>query len=128
MSPQRLDAARERIDAICAEYNYFNPTCYLTNSSVSTISCAEEGHYRCFHAPEPGQLRTDLQLLFERFLVLESEAADNAYKRISLVAMEMAGDEYSGFDWEMLKGIIEYELEELAHCGYHVDVLDLAYL
>jgi hypothetical protein len=40
MSPHRLDTARERIDAVCAEYNHFNPTCFVTESCSSTVSCS----------------------------------------------------------------------------------------
>ena len=125
MSPRRLDTAREKIDAICAEYNHFNPTCFITGPSSSTISCAGPEYERRFHSPNAHQLRTDLQVLFERFLALESDVVDNAYRRISLRAWEAANDEYGAFDWENLKEIIEGELDE--H-GCQVDVSDLVTL
>ena len=64
-------------------------------------------------------------MLFERFLALESDVVDNAYRRISLRAWEAANDEYGAFDWENLKEIIEGELDE--H-GCQVDVSDLVTL
>lgn len=125
---QRLHKARERIDAVCAEYNYFNPTCFVAEPNSSTILCAEAECERRFHSPSPYQLMTDLQALFERFLALESDAADNAYRRISLHAWETASDEYGAFDWEKLKEIIGDEVREMDELGCHVDVSDLVTL
>lgn len=125
---QRLDKARERIDAVCAEYNYFNPSCFVAESSSSTILCAEAERENRFHSPSPGQLMTDLQALFERFLALESDAADNAYRRISLHAWETASDEYGAFDWEKLKEIIRDEVREMDELGCYVNVSDLVTL
>jgi hypothetical protein len=67
-------------------------------------------------------------VLFERFLALESDAGDNAYRRISLRAWEAANDEYGAFDWENLKEIIEDEMAEMNEPGCHVDVSDLVTL
>ena len=128
MSPRRLDAARARIDGVCTEYNHFNPSCFITESSTSTISCAGAEYDQRFRSPNAHQLRTDLQVLFERFLALQSDAADNAYQRISLRAWETATDEYSAFDWENLKEIIKDEVEELNEHGCQVDVSDLVTL
>lgn len=128
MSPHRLDMARERIDAVCAEYNHFNPTCFATGLNQSAISCAGAECERRFRSPNPHELRADLQVLCERFLALESHAVDNAYRRISLRAWEAANDEYGAFDWENLKEIIGDEVEELNEHGYQVDVSDLVTL
>jgi hypothetical protein len=128
MSTHRLDMARERIDAVCTEYNHFNPTCSIPGFSSSTISCAEADPERRFLSPDPDQLKVDLQALFERFLALESVAADNAYRRISLHAWEAASDEYGSFDWEKLKEIIGFEVEEVNEHGYCVDLSDLVTL
>jgi hypothetical protein len=127
-SPQRLDTARERIAAVCAEYNYFNPTRHTTNLGSNATSCAGQGNGRCFCLPDPTQLKTDLQVLFERFLALESDAADNTYRRISLNAWEMASDEYGAFNWEELREIIDNELESPKEHGSHVVVSDLVTL
>lgn len=126
--PDMSTMSPKRLDAVCAVYNHLNPTYSLTDPSSSTTSCADKGHDQCFQPPDMEQLRDDLQLLLERLLALESEAADNTYRRISLQAMEMAGDEYIGFDWEKLKGIIGNEAKELIECGCHVDVSDLVTL
>lgn len=128
MSPHRLDTARERIDAVCTEYNHFNPTCFVTGPRSSMTSCAGAEYERRFRSPDPDQLRVDLQALFERFLALESAAADNAYRRISLHAWEAASDEYGSFDWEKLKEIIGVEVEEVNEHGYCVDLSDLVTL
>lgn len=128
MSSHRLDTAREQIDAVCAEYNHFNPSCFVAEPSPSTISCAGTEHERRFRPPSPDQLRSDLQVLFERFLALESVEADNAYRRISLHAWETASNEYDSFDWEKLKEIIGAEVEELSERGCYLDVSDLATL
>ena len=128
LTPHRLDTARERIDAVCTEYNHFNPTCSVPGLSSSTISCAGADYERRFRSPDPDQLRADLQALFERFLALESDAADNVYRRISLHAWESASDEYGSFDWEKFKEIIEDEVEELNEHACQVDVSDLVTL
>lgn len=128
MSPHRLDTARERIDAVCAEYNHFNPTCFATGLNKSAISCAGAEYEERFRSPNPHELKTDLQGLIERFLALESDAVDNAYRRISLRAWEAANDEYGAFDWENLKEIIDDEVEELSERGCQVDVSDLVTL
>lgn len=128
MSLQRLNTARERIDAVCAEYNYFNPT-YCAPGLNSTASVhAGDTHGRFLYPPDPKQLKADLQTMFERFLVLESEAVDNAYRRISLHAWEMASDEYNSFDWEKLTEIIGHEMKDLKEQSYHVEVSDLVTL
>jgi hypothetical protein len=67
-------------------------------------------------------------VLFERFLALESNAADNAYRCISLNAWEMARDEYGAFNWEELREIIDNELESLKEHGCHVVISDLVTL
>lgn len=128
MSPRRLDTARERIDAVCAEYNHFNPNCFVAESNAGAMLCAGAEYEGRFRSPNAHELRTDLQMLFERFLALESDAADNAYQRISLRAWETASDEYSAFDWENLKEIIKDEVEELNEHGCQVDVSDLVTL
>jgi hypothetical protein len=128
MSTHRLDMARERLDAVCAEYNHFNPTCFAKGSCSSAALCAGAEYEQQFRSPDPSQLRTDLQALFERFLALESVAGDNAYRRISLRAWEAASDEYGAFDWERFKEIIGDEVEELEEHGYEVDVSDLVTL
>jgi hypothetical protein len=128
MSSHRLDTARERIDAVCAEYNHFNPTCFATGSCSSTISCAGAKYEQRFRSPDPNQLRTDLRELFERFLSLESVAADNAYRRIAIRAWEAASDEYGAFDWEMFKEIIGDEVEELNEHSFQIDVSHLVTL
>jgi hypothetical protein len=128
MSPHRLDTARARIDGVCTEYNHFNPSCFVTETNTSKISCAEAEDDQRFRSPNAHQLGTDLQVLFERFLALESDAADNACQRISLRAWEAANDEYGAFDWENLKEIIEDEVEELNEHGCQVDVSDLVTL
>ena len=92
------------------------------------MSCARADHERRFRSPNALQLRTDLQVLFERFLALESDAADNTYRRISLRAWETASDEYSAFDWEKLKEIIEDEVEALNEHGCQVEISDLVTL
>lgn len=125
MSPNRLDTARQRIVAVCTEYNYFNATCFVTGPSSSIISCAGAEYEQRFRAPDPNQLRIDLQALFERFLALESDAADNVYRRISLHAWESASDEYGIFDWEEFKKIIGDEVEWLNKHGCCVDLSDL---
>lgn len=128
MSPHRLDIARERIDAVCAEYNHFNPTCFATGHNQRAISSAGAEYERRFCSPSPHELRADLQVLCERFLALESDAVDNAYRRISLRAWEAANDEYGAFDWENLKEIIGDEVEDLNEHGSHIDVSDLVTL
>jgi len=128
MSTHRLDTARERIDAVCTEYNHFNPTCSVPGFGSSTISCAGADHEPRFLSPDPDQLKVDLQALFERFLALESVAADSAYRRISLQAWETASDEYGAFDWERFKEIIADEVKELHEQGCQVDVSDLVTL
>ena len=128
MSPHRLYTARERIDAVCAEYNHFNPTCLATGLNQSAIICAGAEYERRFRSPSPHELRADLQVLCQRFLALESDAVDNAYRRISLRAWEAANDEYGAFDWESLKEIIGDEVEELNEHGCQVDVSDLVTL
>lgn len=128
MSPNRLDTACQRIDAVCTEYNHFNPTCFVTGPSSSIASCAGVEYEQRFRAPDPNQLRIDLQALFERFLALESDAADNVYRRISLHAWESASDEYGIFDWESFKKIIGDEVEEPYEHGCCVDLSDLVTL
>jgi hypothetical protein len=47
--------------------------------------------------------------------MLKSAAADKAYEDMSMRIWEMANDEYSDFDWEIFKDVIErgvYELNE----------------
>ncbi|KAM0708965.1 hypothetical protein Q7P35_003001 [Cladosporium inversicolor] len=127
MSPHRLDTPRERIDAVCTEYNNFNSSCFVTVPS-STISCAGAEYERRFRSPDPGQLRIDLQALFERFLTLDSDAADNAYRRISLRAWETASDEYGTFDWNKLKKMIGDEVEAMTEHGCYLDLSDLVTL
>lgn len=128
MTPHRLNTARERIDAVCTEYNYFNPTCFVTGLTSSIFSCAGAEYERRFCSPDPDQLKIDLQALFERFLALESATADNAYRRISLHAWEMANDEYGSFDWEKFKEIIGVEVEKVNEHGCCVDLSDLVTL
>jgi superoxide dismutase len=57
-APQRLEVARERIRAACAERNYFSPAFQLaTSDSSETFMCP----------PDPDQVLRDLQTLFEKF-------------------------------------------------------------
>ena len=73
-------------------------------------------------------MKNDLQTMFERFLALDCDAADNAYRRISLQAWEAASDEYCDFDLEKFRNIIRQEVKELNEDGCYVDVSDLATL
>ena len=127
MSPRRLDTARERIAAVCAEYNHFNPTYHILGLDSPTLSCAGE-FAGCFYPPGTQQLKNDLQTMVERFLALDCDAADNAYRRISLQAWEAASDEYCDFDLEKFRDIIRQEVKELNEDGCYVDVSDLATL
>lgn len=128
LSPHRLDTARERIDAVCTEYNHFNPTCFVKGPRSSITSCTGAEYERRYRSPDPDQLRVDLQALFQRFLALESVLADNAYRRISLHTWETASDEYGSFDWEKFKDIIGIEVEEANELGCCVDLSDLVTL
>jgi hypothetical protein len=115
MLRQRLDAARERISTVCAEHNNFNPNSYLTHQLMRFSSRDGEASDGYPLQPDPAQLRSDLQKLFERVRMLKSAAADKAYEDMSMRIWEMANDEYSDFDWEIFKDVIErgvYELNE----------------
>jgi hypothetical protein len=127
-TPQRLDTARERIAAVCAEYNNFNPTYLITDLSPPSTSCAAGDHGGRYCPPDPKRLENDLQTMFERFLALKSDAADNAYRHISLQAWGAASDEYCDFDLEKFREIIGKEVKELNEDRCHVDVSDLATL
>lgn len=129
LPPQRLDTARERIRIACAEYNYFNPNFSLKVQHSSPFpSNGEVGNEHGLCPPDPGQLITDLQKLFERIVMLESVAADQVYEDISAKIWLMATDEYGEFDWEKFKDIIGYGLNELNQQGLFIELSDLAML
>lgn len=117
ISPQRLNAACERIDKACADYSYFNPTFCLENHGCHPASCTEKEHGTCSHPPDPQQLKADLKVLFDRVWVLGSPSAEEGYEGISVQVSDMANDEHSGFDWEMFRRIIHDGLKGLIERG-----------
>jgi len=111
-TPQRLEVARERIRAACAERNYFSPAFQLaTSDSSETFMCP----------PDPDQVLRDLQTLFEKFLALDSFAADAVYEDISLKVWEMANDEHLCFDWETFQETAGKGVRGLREKGYRID-------
>jgi hypothetical protein len=128
MPPQRLDAARERINTVCAEHNNFNPNSYLTHQLMRFSSRIGQASHLYPLPPHPAQLRADLQQLFERVRTLESVAADQVYEDMSMRIWEMANDEYSEFDWKIFKDVINRGVYELNEQGHWVAIYDLVTL
>lgn len=125
----RLATARNRLSAVCAEYNHFNPTFYITNPRSSLYSHLDErSSNEKVEPPNAEQMKRDLQKLFERFNALASPDADEVYMRMSLEARDMANDEYSGFDWEMFQDVVVEGLRDLRNIGVVVEVEDLVTL
>lgn len=111
-SPQRLEAARERIKTACAERNYFSPAFQVAKSDSSeTLFCP----------PNPGQVQRDLQTMLEKFLALGSVTADAVYEDISLRVWEMANDEHLCFDWETFQETAGKGVRDLREKGYRID-------
>lgn len=125
----RLTTARNRFSAVCAEYNHFNPTYYITNPRSSLYSHLDERSSNDkANPPDAEQMKRDLQKLFERFNALASPDADEVYMRMSLEARDMANDEYSGFDWEMFQDVVVEGLRDLRNISVVVEVEDLVTL
>jgi hypothetical protein len=115
----RLEPARRTISAACAEYAYFRPAkrhaffdtphaLPFVPSTTSLISLKSPLPY-----PDPETMKKDLNTLFDRFLELSSEAADDIYVRIAQEVKDAANDEWSGFGWKVFQKIIGSGLWEL---------------
>jgi coenzyme F420-reducing hydrogenase gamma subunit len=107
----RLEDARDRIRTVCAERNYFSPVFQLVRYDFAKGRCP----------PDPGQVRQDLQTMFETFLALESFTADAVYEDISLKVWELANDEHLHFDWETFQETAGEGVRGLREQGYLID-------
>lgn len=114
MSPDRYDAARDRIREACADHKYFNPTHRLENDGCHATSCTKKEHETCTHSPDPQQLKADLKRFHDKVWVFASAPAGEAYERLSFEVRDKANDEHSGFDWDMFSKIVRDYLEGLS--------------
>jgi hypothetical protein len=128
ISNQRLEKARARIETVCAERNFFNPSWYFTRrSSICTMHTGMM-YGKFLRLWDPEQLKADLQALFERVRTLESVEADEVYEQISVKIRDKANDEYGQFDWHVFKDSIGNGTVELSEHDYFVEFSDLATL
>lgn len=123
----RLETARKRISATCAEYGYFNPT-YQPANPCSSLDPHLDDQNNILSPPDPEQMKLDLQTLFERILAVQSLEADAAYVRIAIEARDLANNEYAGFDREMFQAVVGRGLRALQRQGILVNVEDLVTL